>query len=282
VDEGAQAGGGGAPLEPRVARLRLLMGATALAPSSLLALLVVRAVPAPDVFLSPLLWASLAGVWFGAFCLAYFFEVRALDEETRGRDGLALAGVRIVWVGAPLTRNRAGARALFRSTGADYPHEVEMHLNLGATWSFFVVGMRSAWEAREDGVLLIGASGARFLSGATVEGLSLPSVEAATLRAVLEPGAPRGQLPDWGRPPGPRSSAVLGEVRPAEWLLGPEQPYIAFEAHGDRIEKWWPPPFDRLFALDPGTGLDLARIVRAFDRDGLTARGAGPTSSPPA
>lgn len=272
-------------LEPAVVRRRLLVGATVLVPSSLLALLVVRAVPAPGVFLNPLLWLSLGGVWFGAFCLAYLFEIGALAREARGRDGLELAGVAITWAGAPLTRRRAGARAEFRSTGDVYPANVSLHLNLSATWSFFCVGLEASWASREDGVLLIGAGGSRFLSGATLEDLSLPSIESSTLRAVLEPGSPAEGLPTWGRPPGPRAAHVMAEVRPGAWLLGPEQPYIAFEATGSTIEKWWPPPLDRLFGLDPGTGLDLARIVGAFDADALADRGGpggatAPTSSP--
>lgn len=268
-------------VSPALARRRLLVGATALAPSSLLALLVVRAVPAPDVFLHPLLWVSLAGVWFGAFCLAYLFEVGALAREARRREGLELTGVAIAWTGAPFTRRRAGARAEFRSRGDDYPGTVSLHLNLSATWTFFVIGVEASWESREDGVLLLGSGGSRFLSGATVDSLSLPSIEGATVRAVLDPSAPRDMLPTWGRPPGPRASRVIREVRPGAWLLGPEQPYIAFEATGSRIEKWWQPPFDRLFGLDPAAGLDLARIVGAFDADAVAARGDGaPTSSP--
>jgi hypothetical protein len=269
-------------IDPRLARRQLLAGATALAPSSLLAFTVVRAVPPPQVFLHPAMVLALAGIWFGAFCLAYLFEIGALAREARRREGLELTGVRIAWAGAPLTRGRAGARAEFVASDGRYPTNVTLHLNLNATWSFFLVGIETAWAAREDGVLLIGASGSRFLAGATVEGLALPSVEGATLRAVLEPGGPRRQLPDWGRPPGPHAVAALEDVRPGQWLLGPDQPYIAFEAHGARIEKWWSAPFDRLYALDPGTGLDLARIIRAFDADALAQRGSGaPTSSLP-
>jgi hypothetical protein len=273
------------PLEPYAARRRLWLGAAVLIPAAGATLWVVRAVPAPDIFLNPFLWVSLAGVWFGAFCLAYGAEVGALMRETRARPGLRLSGIHIAWASTPFSRSRAGARAQFECfAGDDYPPAFTLHLNLSVTWSFFLVGIECAWDVREDGVLLLGGEGPRFLSGATVESLELPSVETAALRVVLEPGGPRKTLPDWGRPPGDQAARVIEAVRPAQWLLGPEQPYIAFEAMGDRIEKWWPPPLDRLLGLDPGTGLDLARIVRAFDLDAHAHRAgtppAGPTSSP--
>jgi len=70
-------------------------------------------------------------------------------------------------------------------------------------------------------------------------------------------------------------------LRPQEWLLGLEQPFVAFDAESAVVQKWWEPPTDRFLSLDPASGLDLLRLLKAFDADLNAARGVPPTSSLP-
>jgi len=230
---------------------------------------------------SPYVWTSLIAFWFLVFNALYGLEIRSLEQSIEKRTGLEVEGVRIIWLPRPdLGSGQASVEARVRSSSRDFPAEFTLFLNLNLTWSFYVVGLRARWESNESGVLLLAHRRTRFLGGATADSLSLPSPEVASLKGLLRPGAETAELPDWGRMPGAHAVAALEELQLTSWLVGPEQPFVAFEASEGQIEKWWPPFIDRLVGLDPEGALDIMRVLRAFDLDILEERGRRLTSSP--
>lgn len=237
--------------------------------------------PHVAILQSPYVWTSLIAFWFLVFNALYGLEIRGLEALIEKRTGLEVEGVRMIWFPrGDLGSAQASVEVHVRSKARDFPSEFTLFLNLNLTWSFYVVGLRARWECNESGVLLFAHRRVRFLGGATVESLSLPSPEVASIKGLIRPGAENAELPDWGRFPGASASAALERLRLTDWLLGPEQPFVVFEASEGRIEKWWPPIVDRMLALDAEGALDLVEVVRAFDLDILAERGKRLTSSP--
>jgi hypothetical protein len=237
--------------------------------------------PHAALFESPYVWTSLIAFWFLVFNAIYGLEIRALERTIEGRTGLEVEGVRMIWLPRPdLGSGQASVEVHVRSKARDFPAQFTLFLNLNLTWSFYVVGLRARWECNESGVLLLAHRRTRFLGGATAESLSLPSPEVASLRGLIHPGAETAELPDWGRTPGARAADALEKLQLTTWLIGPEQPFVAFDASEGGIEKWWPPIIDRVAALDTEGALDILLVVRAFDLDILEERGRRLTSSP--
>jgi hypothetical protein len=225
---------------------------------------------------------ALTLCWGGFFGLSYFVELRSLDREARRRPGVQLSSIHIQWFPfAEPGRGLASVRANFSCDGAQYPSQFSLHLNMSLVWDLFVVGISGRWECGQDGVMLIDPRGARFLRGASSESLGLPPAPVAGVRAVFDPASLDAVLPDWGTPPGERAKVYVDQLRPQEWLLGLEQPFVAFVAESAVVQKWWEPPTDRFLSLDPASGLDLLRLLKAFDADLNAARGVRPTSSLP-
>lgn len=267
--------------EPRRVKRLLLLLSTSLSALALLAFAAWRALGEGNAVESPLLWAAIAAFWGSAFCLVYLFEIDTV-ERTLAREGpVELTGVKIFWL--PDTDARkigASMEVRVRTAVESLPREFSLFLNVDIVWALHICGVRAVWQCKESGVLLLTPSASRFLGGATIESLSLPSQEVAALRGLLkQPGEPEG-LPDWGAPAGPFAREELRAAVEADWLFGPEQPFLALEAFEGRVEKFWPPVAGRLVDLDVECALDLLRIVRAFDRDALAARRSRPTSSP--
>ena len=232
-------------------------------------------------FFSPLLWATVAAFWASFITLLYLFTIGEFERAVKAHGAAQVVGVKILWL--PLgTARTVGASMEFgvATTDEDLPPAFSIFLNVNFLWAAYVTGVRASWECKESGVLLLTPNASRFLGGATEESLGLPSAELAAIKAFLaRPGEPHG-MPDWGAPAGPRARAALVEVAATDWLLGPEQPFVALEAFSGRIEKFWPPIAQQLADLDVEASLDLLRVVRAFDRDALDARAARLTSSP--
>lgn len=267
--------------EPRLVKRRLLALSTALSALALLAFAAWRAYGGGNAVESPLLWAAITAFWGSAFCLVYLFEIDGVERTLARAGPVELTGVKVFWL--PDTDARkfgASMEVRVRTTVDTLPREFSLFLNVDLVWSLHIHGVRSLWECKESGVLLLTPSASRFLGGATIESLSLPSQEVAALRGLLkQPGEPEG-LPEWGAPAGLLARDQLKAAVDADWLFGPEQPFLALEAFEGRVEKFWPPVADRLVDLDVECALDLLRIVRAFDLDALAARRARPTSSP--
>jgi len=237
--------------------------------------------PHAALFESPYVWASLIAFWFLVFNALYGLELRALERTVDGRPGVEVDSVRMIWLPRPgLGSPAASVEVHGRSKSPDYPAEFTLYLNLTFTWIFYVVGLRAAWGCNESGVLILAHHRTRFLGGATVESLSLPSPEIASIKGLIRPGAELEELPDWGRAPGANASDALDDLKLTSWLLGPEQPFVAFEAFDGQIQKWWPPIVDRIVGLDAEGALDILRLLRAFDLDILEERGRRLTSSP--
>ncbi len=231
---------------------------------------------------SPVLWVAVAAFWGATICSVYLIEVRSVERALEGLAGLSITGMRVIWLPDPRAKG-LGANMEVRARAASdaLPSEFRLLLSVDVFGDLDVVALSASWSCNASGVLLLSPRAARFLEGATTESLSLPSQEEAALRGLFSPpGEPDG-IPKWGAPAGPRAREAITALRVEEWLFGPEQPFVAFEAFGARIEKFWSPLGTRLVDLDIPSALDLLRIVRAFDRDTVEGRQRGPTSSPP-
>lgn len=286
--EGAAVGSGGgrvflraeedgepAPREPTPAETNRTLLIAALVGAVASALCAVAWVFQPHAALleSPFVWAALIAFWIAAFDVIYLAEIREIERAVERHPGLSVEAVRILWLPNPgVGRGQASLVVKVRSTTPDFPPEFSLFFNLNFTWAMNLVGVRISWTCKETGVLLLMAERPRFLSGASVDSLDLPSPEMASIRGLIHPGAEWEGVPSWGRAPSEEAQSVIGALRPEAWLLGSEQPYVAFEAVDGRIEKWWPPLVDRLVALDADAALDIAKIVRAFDLDIVSGR----------
>ena len=232
-------------------------------------------------FLSPLLWAAMAAFWASVFHLLYFFTVEAVARTMKAQGAAEVVGARVLWLPQGTART-VGATMEFkaRSDGERLPSEFTLYLGVNLLWAVHVIGLRAVWQCHESGVLLLTPRAPRFLGGATAESLELPSPEVAAIKGLLaRPGEPKG-MPDWGTPVGPLARRALEDVKATDWLLGPEQPFVALEAFGGRLEKFWPPIAQQIADLDVEGALDLLKVVRAFDRDAMNARAGRLTSSP--
>lgn len=225
-------------------------------------------VPYPSLLESPLVWLGLVAFWIAVFDLIYLAEIRQIERVVQRRPGLSIAGVRVLWFPKlALGFGQASLVVEVESSTPDYPANFSLFFDLNFTSSVYLVGLRCAWACKETGVLLLAPGQGRFMGGATLDSLDLPVPQLATLRGFLRPGAEWDGVPDWGRTAGRHAAPVLAGLRTDAWLFGPEQPYLGLEAVEGRLEKWWPPLVDRIVGLDAESALDLAKIVRAFDRD---------------
>ena len=239
------------------------------------------AVQGTGAFLSPLLWAAIAAFWSSVFHLLYYVTVEGVTRTMKAQGALNVVGARVLWLPQGTART-VGSTMEFavEGDGLRLPLEFSLYLGVNLLWAVHVTGLKASWQCKESGVLLLTPKAPRFLEGATTESLELPSPEVAAIKGLLaKPGEPKG-MPDWGRPAGPLARAALEEVVATDWLLGPEQPFIALEAFGGRLEKFWPPIAQQIADLDVEGALDLLKVVRAFDRDAMDARASRLTSSP--
>jgi hypothetical protein len=231
---------------------------------------------------NPVLWAAVAAFWGAVICSVYLIEVRGVERALGALAGISIAGMRVIWL--PEARSKGlGANIEVRASASSdaLPSQFEMLLSVNVFGDLDVVALSASWSCNASGVLLLSPHAARFLEGATTESLSLPSQEEAAIRGLFFPPGEPDAIPKWGAHAGPRAREAIAEVHLEEWLFGPEQPFVAFEAFGARIEKFWSPLSTRLVDLDLASALDVLRVVRAFDRDAVEGRRAGPTSSPP-
>ncbi len=275
-------GGAGKPLPSPAAVRRQLLTLSVVASALAVVLFVSWAtVHGTSAFLSPLLWAAIAAFWASVFHLLYYFTVDAVVRTMKAQGASEVVGARVLWLPQGTART-VGASMEFegRGDGKRLPAVFSLYLGVNLLWAIHVIGLKASWACKESGVLLLTPTAPRFLAGATAESLELPSPEVAAIRGLLaKPGELKG-MPDWGTPAGAHARAALAEVVASDWLLGPEQPFLALEAFGGRLEKFWPPIAQQIADLDVEGALDLLTVVCAFDRDAMDARRARLTSSP--
>lgn len=266
---------------PWAVRRRLLILAVAASGLSLVLFVTWAEVHGRNAIWSPLLWAAIGAFWASVFHLLYYFTVEATVQAMKAHGASQVVGARVLWLPQGTARTVGASMEFFvRGDGEHLPESFSLYLGVNLLWAVHVIGLKASWQCKESGVLLLTRQAPRFLAGATVESLELPSPELAAIRGLLaRPGQLKG-MPEWGSPAGPRARAALAEVVAEDWLLGPEQPFLALEAFGGRLQKFWPPIAQQMADLDVEGALDLLKVVCAFDRDAMAERAARLTSSP--